>query len=65
MSKFEYAKNRLNNIKDDLGKVECFYHADGKIIVEFENGMNLALSDEEVNYQAISYLESEIERLKH
>ena len=65
MSKFEYAKNRLNDMRVDLGMIESFYHDDGKIIVEFQNGMQLVLSDEEVNYQAISYLESEIERLKH
>jgi hypothetical protein len=65
MNKFDYAKNRLNNMIDDFGKVECFYHMDGKIIVEFENGMYLVLSDEEVNHHAILYLESEIERVKH
>ena len=59
--KMEYAKNRINNIKDEMGEITSVFVSDKKLFVEFQNGMNLQLHDDEIYYQAISFLESQIE----
>ncbi len=35
------------------------------IFIQFSSGKNLSLSDEEVKYQAIEFLNSEIQEVKH
>jgi len=64
MRKLEYAKERLNDLSDEMGNVQCFYIHDDKLMIELENGMNLSLSEEEVSYQASEFLQSELNRLR-
>lgn len=39
------------------------YQDNGKVYIEFANGKNLTISDEEKKYQAEEYLKSQIEML--
>jgi len=68
MNKFEYAKKRLDLMKDEVDGIHYVFilthGAEQNLYIGFPNGMNIKLHDAEVNYQAISYLESEIERIK-
>ena len=60
-----YASKRIDLLKKEMGKIEsCFMiEGDKGLYVEFENGMNFQLHPDEITYQAVSYLEGEIEGL--
>jgi hypothetical protein len=64
MTRIEYAKERLKYLKDEMGQIKNIFIQNDKLMLEFENGMNLELSDDEIIYQSVSYLESEIEKVK-
>lgn len=64
MRRLEYAKQRLNDLRDEMGEVELFYIHDDKLMIEFKNGMNLSLSNEEISYQAAEFLQSELNRIR-
>ena len=60
-----YAMNNLKTISDDC---DVSFHRkidNVGIYVEFPNGRNLSLSEDEIYYQAQEHLEYEIEGLKH
>ena len=56
----DYAMKNLSGIQTDAK----FYVLNDKLYIEFKDGRNLQLSEKEVEYQAIEYLESEISRIK-
>ena len=62
--KLFYAKKRLDQLEKEelngLNKINLF---ENSIFLEFTNGMNFELSDKEINYQAVLFLESEIESI--
>lgn len=56
-----YAMKQLSAIEQDNSGVKFQKKSDGKgIYLEFNCGKNVSLSDEEIAYQAIEYLQSEI-----
>jgi hypothetical protein len=61
----QYAEKRLDLLKDEMGKIKSIQRGGDSVCIEFENGMQLEISDREVNYQAISYLESEVQAAIH
>ncbi len=48
-----------------MGQIKNIFIQNGKLTLEFENGMNLELSDDEIMYQSVSYLESEIDKIEN
>ena len=60
--KIKYAKKNLDAIAEENG-FKTFI-SDNNLYIEFRNGRNVRISDEEVLYQATEYLNSEIELLK-
>ena len=53
MKQIEKAEKRIKGFLHDLGKpVRVYIHDDEKLYIEFSNGINLSLSEEEINYQA-------------
>ena len=65
MKSIDYAEKRISLLKDEMGQMQRLFQANGRLFIEFENGMNLQIHDDEINYQATSHLESEIEHLKN
>mgnify|MGYP003625647144 CR=1 FL=1 len=61
----EYAKNRLELLKDEMGTIKDVYVLGNSISLEFENGMTIQLHKDEIKHQAMSYLESEIESVRN
>ena len=61
----QYAEKRIDLLKNEMGNIKSVQRGGDSICIEFENGMQLELSDREVNYQAISYLESEVQAVIH
>jgi hypothetical protein len=59
--KIEYATTRINLLKEEMGEITNVFKIDKRLFVEFKNGMNLQLHDDEITYHAISFLESQIE----
>lgn len=62
MTSIDYAKERISIFKDEMGEIQQVFESDGKLYIEFENGMNLQLHNDEINYQAIEYLEYKLRR---
>jgi len=62
--KILYAEKRLNLLKGEMGSIKKIMLDDGKILLEFENGMNLQLHEKEIEYQAVEHLNSEIETVR-
>ena len=62
MTSIDYAKERISIFKDEMGEIQQVFESDGKLYIEFENGMNLQLHDDEVTYQAIEYLEDKLRK---
>lgn len=61
-NKIKYAKKYLSTrLLNEVGGVTRLYIDRGNLYIEFENGMCVKLHDDEIGYQAINYLESEIE----
>jgi ribosomal protein S4E len=56
-----YAMNSLANITTD----EKFYIQDNNIYIEFKDGRNLKISEDEVRFQASEYLSSEMSYIKN
>ena len=53
MNTIEKAEKRIKGFLHNLGKpVRVYIHDDEKLYIEFSNGMNFSLSEEEINYQA-------------
>jgi len=52
----EYAISNIAHISTD----EHFYVSDNKLYIEFKDGRNLRIADDEVRYQAVEYLQREI-----
>jgi hypothetical protein len=65
MKKLKYAEKRIELLKSEMGEVKRVFQSEQGLFIELENGMNLQLHDEEINYQATEYLESEIEQLRN
>ena len=63
----KYAKRRLDLLKDDMGTITDISIVDYNkgLIIEFSNGMNLRLHDNELSYQAELYLESELDGVRN
>jgi len=63
----KYALKNLKHLQNDIND-GSFHKLETKdkltIYIEFKCGRNLQLSDEEIKYQATSYLESELEFIK-
>jgi ribosomal protein S4E len=49
----------LKNILD-IQTSETFYIHDNKIYIEFSDGRSLKISDDEIYYQAVEYLNNQI-----
>jgi hypothetical protein len=56
----EYALKNLSNIQTS----ETFYIHDNRIYIEFTDGRSLKISDDEIFYQAIEYLNNQISYIK-
>jgi hypothetical protein len=56
--KLNNTKRRLDMLKCEMGSISGVDIIDGKVVLSFENGMNLTLSDSEVDYQSEAYIES-------
>lgn len=65
MKSLKYAEKRIELLKSEMGEVKRVFQSKQGLFIELENGMNLQLHDEEINYQATEYLESEIEQLRN
>ena len=60
-----YAKKRLDYlVKHELEGVTRVDISQGGIYFEFRNGMNFRLSEDEITYQALEFLNSEAEYIK-
>ena len=60
-TKINYAMNRLNELaKYELHGLNQINRFNNSISLEFNNGMQFELSDKEINYQSVLFLESEI-----
>jgi len=68
-STLKYAKTKLDLCKQDMGtivNVSIINVGIGKgISLEFSNGMTIRIHDNEIIYQAETYLESELEKVRH
>tara|TARA_R110000787_G_scaffold266233_1_gene372289 strand:- start:51 stop:263 length:213 start_codon:yes stop_codon:yes gene_type:complete len=65
-TKVNYAMNRLKQLaKEELNGVQQINQYNNSISIEFSNGMQFELSDKEIELQAISFLESEIDSIYH
>ena len=63
-TKINYAMNRLNELaKYELHGLNQVNRFNNSISLEFNNGMQFELSDKEINYQSVLFLESEIESI--
>ena len=62
--KLFYAKKRLDQLaREELNGLNQVNLFKNNISLEFTNGMNFELSDKEINYQALLFLQSEIESI--
>jgi hypothetical protein len=65
-AKVNYAMKRLKQLaKEELNGVQQINQYNNSISIEFSNGMQFELSDKEINYQAVMFLESEIDSFYH
>ena len=56
MNTIEKAEKRIEGFLHELGKpVRVYIHDDEKLYIEFSNGMNFSLSEEEINHQATEF----------
>ena len=63
-TKINYAMNRLNELaKYELHGLNQINRFNNSISLEFNNGMQFELSDKEINYQSVLFLESEIQSI--
>ena len=61
-NKIKYAKKYLSTrLLNEVDGVTRLYVDRGNLYIEFENGMCVQLHDDEIGYQAINHLKSEIE----
>ncbi len=58
----DYAKRNLDAFANENG-YSTFISQDS-LYIQFKNGRNIKIADEEVKYQAEEYLKSEIEMIK-
>jgi hypothetical protein len=68
MNKYNYALKQLKMIENDNDDVKFYLLVNSNkkyIYAEFRCGKNIMLAEEEVEYQAISYLESEIDKIEN
>ena len=64
--KVSYAMKRLKQLaKEELNGVQQINQYNNSISLEFSNGMQFELSGKEINYQALLFLESEIDSICH
>ena len=65
-TKVSYAMKRLKQLaKEELNGVQQINQYNNSISLEFSNGMQFELSGKEINYQALLFLESEIDSICH
>ena len=65
-TKVNYAMKRLKQLaEEELCGVQQINQYNNSISLEFNNGMQFELSDKEINYQALLFLESEIDSICH
>ena len=61
-NKINYAKKHLSTrLLNEVDGVQRLFTGRGGLYIEFANGMCVQIHDNEINYQAINHLESEIE----
>ena len=60
-----YATDRLESIKKEMGAIKGITSTNDKVFIDFENGMNIQIHNDEIKHQAIMYLESEIDEIKN
>jgi hypothetical protein len=61
----EYGIKRINLLKEEMGSIQRTFTSEGKLYVEFENGMNLQLHEDEITHQAEELLVSQLEAIRH
>lgn len=65
-TKVNYAIKRLKQlVKEELNGVQQINQYNNSISLEFSNGMQFELSEKEIELQAISFLEREIDSIYH
>ncbi len=65
-TKVKYAMKRLKQLaKEELNGVQQINQYNNSISLEFNNGMQFELSNKEIKYQAVLFLESEIDSICH
>ena len=65
-TKVHYAMIRLKELaKHELSGLNGVNLYNNNISIEFTNGMQFELSDKEINYQSLLFLESEIDSIFH
>ena len=65
-TKVNYAMIRLKELaKHELSGLNGVNLYNNSISIEFTNGMQFELSDKEINYQSLLFLESEIDSISH
>jgi len=62
----EYAKKQINlGIVEESNGIQRVFISQEKLYIEFPNGKNLQIAEDEIKYQATEYLQSEIENIKN
>jgi hypothetical protein len=65
-AELKYAKKHLSErLLNEVDGVQKLFIHEGKLYIEFSNGMCVQLHDNEINYQATNHLESEIEGINN
>jgi hypothetical protein len=65
-NKINYAKKHLSTrLLNEVDGVQRLFTDRGELYIEFANGMCVQIHDNEINYQAINHLESEIEGINN
>jgi hypothetical protein len=63
LSTLRYAQKNLDLIAQENGFITSLSR--GKLYIEMPSGQAFELSEDEINYQAIEYLMSQIENIKN
>jgi hypothetical protein len=65
LKSIQYATTRLESLKGEMGAIKGITSTNDNIVIDFDNGMNIQLHNDEIKHQAIMYLESEIDEIKN
>ena len=65
-NKINYAKKYLSTrLLNEVDGVQRLFIYSGQLYIGFTNGMCVQIHEDEIDYQAINHLESEIERINN